>query len=162
MNLTEQLPVAPPPVAGLLRLPAATQARFGALSAVLTEFCARRELHLTKVLTEDSGTDPERVIPDLIAAHPNLYGIVLPSLTHLGAGHWRRDRRQQLTEAGIQVLVVRGSAGPPGRSGFRPTGRRPGTLPGRRQRGQATPRFGGAAIDGERYWRKPAQARVDP
>ncbi|MFJ4668929.1 hypothetical protein [Kitasatospora purpeofusca] len=162
MNLTEQLPVAPPPVAGLLRLSAAAQARFGALSAVLADFCTRRELHLTKVFTEDSDTDPDRVIPDLIAAHPNLYGIVLPSLAHLGTGSRRRDRRRQLTEAGIQLLVVRGSAGPPGRAGTRATGRRPGTLPGRRHRGQVAPRLGGAAVDGERYWRRLVPARVDP
>ncbi|GAA2773670.1 hypothetical protein [Kitasatospora cinereorecta] len=109
MDLTEQLPVATPLVAGLLRLPATARARLTALSGVLAEFCERRELRLTKVLMEDPRVAPDRAIPDLIATRPVLYGIVLPSLAHLGTAELARERQQQLADVGTRLLLVRGA-----------------------------------------------------
>ncbi|MFF0409677.1 hypothetical protein ACFYUY_04485 [Kitasatospora sp. NPDC004745] len=100
MELTEQRAVPPPIVVGLLRLPSGTPNRYVALAAVLADFCARRELNLTRVITEGDL--------DEITGRPGLYGIVLPSMAHLGAVEGRSARRQQLAEAGLQLLVVRG------------------------------------------------------
>ncbi|MCX4749186.1 hypothetical protein OG455_27400 [Kitasatospora sp. NBC_01287] len=152
MELTEQRPVQPPTVVGLLRLPTETPARRAALTAALSDFCARRELDLTQVVT--SGDLQE------ILDYPGLYGIVLPSLTHLGAVSQLAARRQQLTAAGLQLLVVRG----PGASHLVRTvttglDRRPR---GRRRRAPVAPRAGDSEPGTARYWREPALPRGYP
>ncbi|MFF2819464.1 hypothetical protein ACFVT9_28565 [Kitasatospora cineracea] len=99
MELTEQRPVPAPTVVGLLRLTVETAARQAALAEVLSEFCARRELDLTDIVTDIDLTE--------LLARRGLYGIVLPSLAHLGAAPERVMRHRQLAEAGLQLLVVR-------------------------------------------------------
>ncbi|WP_051652998.1 hypothetical protein [Kitasatospora cheerisanensis] len=100
MELTEQRPVRAPAVVGLLRLTTETPARQSALTEALAEFCRSRELDLTDVTT---GGDLSA-----ITDRPGLYGIVLPSLAHLGAAPERASRHRQLADAGLRVLVVRG------------------------------------------------------
>ncbi|MFJ5879927.1 hypothetical protein [Kitasatospora cineracea] len=100
MELTEQRPVPVPAVVGLLRLTTRTAARQVALAEVLSEFCARRELDLTGIATDADLAE--------LTARRGLYGIVLPSLAHLGAAPERVMRHRQLAEAGLQLLVVRG------------------------------------------------------
>ncbi|WP_051816798.1 hypothetical protein [Kitasatospora sp. NRRL B-11411] len=100
MELTEQRPVPAPAVVGLLRLTTRTAARQAALAEVLAEFCAQRELDLTEIATDVDLAE--------LTVRRGLYGIVLPSLAHLGAAPERVIRHRQLAEAGLQLLVVRG------------------------------------------------------
>ncbi|MFJ7274205.1 hypothetical protein [Kitasatospora sp. NPDC098663] len=105
--LTEQLPVPPPVVVGLLRAAvAAALSRQLALTGVLDDFCERRELHLAEVITDD-GSEPDTLLAR-IEEKPALYAVVLPTIAHLGGQPDADRRRRYLEDAGIRLLVARG------------------------------------------------------
>ncbi|MFI5534138.1 hypothetical protein ACIA8O_36940 [Kitasatospora sp. NPDC051853] len=107
MDLTEQHLVPVPSVVGLLRAAVLTEAKRGVLADVLTDYCESRELALTTVVIEQANDDPRKTVTRIIDAHPGLYGIVLPSIAHLGAAAVARARRRQLEANGTRLLIVR-------------------------------------------------------
>ncbi|MET9647103.1 hypothetical protein [Streptomyces syringium] len=131
--LTEHRHVSGPVVYGFLRLVNIPAAREAALEQSLAEYCRRHELIL-------SGLFTERVIEVTSAAFtalmdtlevPGVYGVVLPSASHLGPKAIAQVRGKRITETGTHLLMARkrtpGPARrrPPGSSGCRQRGHGP-------------------------------------
>ena len=112
-DITEQRPCAFPVVYGFVRLPGSRQARRNALEAALHRFCQDHELTLGGTFIEYGGGQTARsaAFAGLLAALgvPNMYGVVIPSVAHLGRRGIAAERRQQIERIGIRLLFMRGS-----------------------------------------------------
>ena len=110
--ITEQRPVPGPVVYGYLRMPAANQTRRAALTLALRGYCDRHELTLGGVYT-DSGDDTAwqpgfTSLLDAILTTGG-YGVIIPSLTHLGTGQLATRRSATITRTGRRLILVRGA-----------------------------------------------------
>lgn len=107
--ITEQRQVPGLLVYGYLRLASSSPARRAALSRTLAGYCEQHELILAAVFA-DIGTDRLPVpgfagLLDAIATGAN-YGIVIPTLAHLGARPTARDRLAAITRTGRRLMIV--------------------------------------------------------
>jgi hypothetical protein len=100
-----------PTVVGYLRAATAGAPRRAALSRVLSDYCNRHELTLGTVLIEAEGRpgngDPafRAIVSSLASA--GVYGVVMPSMVHLGPKPIAGLRRQLLTASGVRLLLAR-------------------------------------------------------
>lgn len=106
--ITEQREVPGPVVYGYLRIPSPNPARRAALARALRGYCDQHELVLAEVFT-DSG-DEKTWTPgfaDLIDAilTGGSYGVVVPSLAHLGARQLAANRSAAITETGRRLML---------------------------------------------------------
>ena len=110
-SITEHRPVPNPIVYGYLRLPICRTARRAALTAALTGYCDRHELVLACVFTDHDDQVLTPAFAGLMDALgiAGIYGVVLPSIVHLGAGRTARKRSVQIAETGRRLMLVRGS-----------------------------------------------------
>ena len=111
-SITEHRPVPNPIVYGYLRLPICRPARRAALTAALAGDCDRHELVLACVFTDHD--DDQKLTPAFAGLMDALgitgsYGVVLPSIVHLGAGRTARKRSVQIAETGRRLMLVRGN-----------------------------------------------------
>ncbi|MET8537328.1 hypothetical protein ABZV67_37455 [Streptomyces sp. NPDC005065] len=110
VTLTERHPVPGPDVYGFLRLTRTTRARRRALSAVLDEYCRAHELKLAALFVEHAPGDfysPAFVgLLDTLAL-PDAYGVVIPSLGHLGPSRMAAERRRIILGFGARLMQVR-------------------------------------------------------
>lgn len=112
--LTELRPVNGPVVYGYLSLSRASAARRDALVTALAEYCRLHELSLFGLFFERGA--PERATPAFaglldVLELPDVYGVVLPTASHLGPRGTTAERRRRIERAGARLLLVR-----PGRS----------------------------------------------
>ncbi|MEU9407391.1 hypothetical protein AB0E08_17135 [Streptomyces sp. NPDC048281] len=131
--ITERRPVAFPQVFGYLRHITGGLPRHAALVDCLTEYCRRHELTLGGVFTDRDATVAIRsaAFVGLVDALqlPDIHGVVVPALSHLGPKGIGAERRRQITATGTRLLAVRsftstrGSETSPGTGvGVRPRG----------------------------------------
>ncbi|MFI7140842.1 hypothetical protein ACIBQ5_24850 [Streptomyces massasporeus] len=132
--ITERRNVAFPQVFGYLRHITGGPARHAALVDCLTEYCRRHELALCGVFTDRDATVAIRspAFVGLVDALelPDMYGTVLPALSHLGPKGIGADRKRQIAAMGARLIVVRSSSRPRGPhrpSAQSPTSSRKGT-----------------------------------
>ncbi|MGW7208479.1 hypothetical protein [Streptomyces sp. NPDC054837] len=109
--LTERRPVADPHVFGYLRHRSGGPARHAALTGCLTEYCRRHELTLCGVFTDREPTvalrSPAFVgLLDTLEL-PDVYGVLLPALGHLGTRPVAAERKRRITATGTRLIVVR-------------------------------------------------------
>lgn len=107
--VTEQRDVPAPVVYGFLRLVGATAARHRALSEALSEYCRSHELHLGGVFSEHDGGLADAAFTGLLDALevPGTYGVVLPSLSHLGPRAIAAERQHRITVLGGRLVLLR-------------------------------------------------------
>lgn len=112
-SLTEQRRVAQPVVYGFLRQPVNGLARAAVLRDALAEYCERHELSLNDLFTEDTsaGTAAFTALLDVLAASGG-YGVVVPSLEHLGPSKQAVARAGEIRRAGAVVIALRDRAHP--------------------------------------------------
>lgn len=115
MSLTEQRRVPGPIVYGYLRLVKASEARQDALSQALAEYCLQHELLLAGVFTEREpamGAHRSPAFTGLldVLAVPGVYGVVVPTLSHLGPRANARQRQRKITGLGVRLMLVRDAA----------------------------------------------------
>jgi hypothetical protein len=110
VTLTERHCVRRPDVYGFLRVTRATRARRRALSVVLDDYCRAHELRMAALFVE--------LAPDVFyssafvglldtLALPDAYGVVIPSLGHLGPSRTAADRARMILGAGARLMQVR-------------------------------------------------------
>ncbi|MEV5988334.1 hypothetical protein AB0L85_25530 [Streptomyces sp. NPDC052051] len=102
--LTERLPVNGPVVYGFLRLAGVSVARQTALRASLAEYCRIHELRLSGVFKDRRATaQPTSTaftgLLDALAL-PDAYGVIAPSLSHLGPKHLATERTRRIEATG--------------------------------------------------------------
>ncbi|MFJ8828327.1 hypothetical protein ACIREE_42290 [Streptomyces sp. NPDC102467] len=119
--LTEHRPVNGPVVYGLLRLVRVSAARQEALRASLVEYCRSHELQLSGVFTDRHSTsEPESAaftgLLDVLVL-PDVYGVVAPTLSHLGPKAMAAARTRHIERTGARLLLARRTHTAP-----RPTG----------------------------------------
>jgi hypothetical protein len=107
--VTEQRPVPDVVVYGYLRLPGTNPARRTALTSALRAFCDRHELLLAGVFT-DTGEVGMKLpafagLLDAVLAGSS-YGVVIPSLGHLGTHRSAGHRSAAITGAGRRLIVM--------------------------------------------------------
>jgi hypothetical protein len=107
--ITERRAVPGPVVYGYLRLATLSLARRAALTTALDSYCDRHELMLAGVFT-DSGTGTTWTpgftgLIHAVLASGN-YGVVVPSLAHLGAGQAGAQRAAAITGTGRRLMLV--------------------------------------------------------
>lgn len=109
--ITERRRVAFPQVFGYLRHVTGGPARHTALVDCLTDYCRRHELALCGVFTERDATVAIRspAFVGLLDALelPEIYGAVVPSLSHLGPRGIGTERKRQIGRTGGRLIVVR-------------------------------------------------------
>ncbi|WP_143065876.1 hypothetical protein [Streptomyces sp. CC53] len=97
-------------VYGFLRLTRTTLSRRRALSAVLDEYCRAHELKMAALFVEHAPGDlysPAFVrLLDTLAS-PDAYGVVIPSLGHLGPSRTAAERARIIRDAGARLMQVR-------------------------------------------------------
>lgn len=116
--LTEHRSVPHPDVYGFLRLTRATRGRRIALSAVLDDYCRAHELRMAALFVEhahDGFYSPAFVALLDTLTLANAYGVVVPSLVHLGPSRRATDRARIILGAGVRLMQVRLAA-----AGLRP------------------------------------------
>lgn len=111
--ITEQRQVPGLLVYGYLCLASASAARRAALSRALAGYCTRHELVLAAVFT-DTGKDKLHApgfagLLDAVAVGGS-YGIVIPTLAHLGSRSIAEKRLATIAETGRRLMIVRGTA----------------------------------------------------
>lgn len=110
VTLTERHPVPGPDVYGFLRLTRTTRVRRRVLSAVLDEYCRAHELTMAALFVEHAPGDfysPAFVgLLDTLAL-PEAYGVVIPSLGHLGPSRTAARRAQIIRGFGARLMPVR-------------------------------------------------------
>lgn len=110
VTLTERHPVPRPDVYGFLRLTRTTRDRRRALSAVLDEYCRAHELKMAALFVEHAPGDfysPAFVgLLDTLSL-PDAYGVVIPSLGHLGPSRTAAERARIILGAGARLMQVR-------------------------------------------------------
>ncbi|WP_250853030.1 hypothetical protein [Streptomyces rhizosphaericus] len=109
--LTEHRRVNGPVVYGFLRLVNVPEARQIALTATLAEYCRRHELLLSGVFTDRNATAGP-ISPAFtglldVLALPGTYGVVLPSVSHLGPKAIATERENRIESAGPRLLLAR-------------------------------------------------------
>lgn len=110
VTLTEHSPVPHPDVYGFLRLTRTTRGRRLALSAVLDDYCRTHELRLAALFVEHA---PEGFYsPAFVGLLDTLtladaYGVVIPSLAHLGPKRTATDRARIVLGVGARLMQVR-------------------------------------------------------
>jgi hypothetical protein len=116
-QVTELLDVPRPIVVGFLRAGLRTR-RQSALKAALWWYCDRHEFALDGVITESPQAQApdefESLLASIKAGEQAVYGLVVPSHSHLGMAAVARRRGEQIASARLRLLVVRqsGSAAP--------------------------------------------------
>lgn len=109
--LTEHRQVSGPVVYGLLRMVRVSAPRHAALAASLTEYCRSHELQLSAVFTDrdvSSGPDSAAFTGLLdVLALPGVYGVIAPSMSHLGPKAIAAERGRRIEAAGSRLLLVR-------------------------------------------------------
>ncbi|MFF3917724.1 hypothetical protein ACFYZB_30345 [Streptomyces sp. NPDC001852] len=109
--ITERRPVAFPQVFGYLRHVTGGLARHAALVSCLTEYCRQHELRLCGVFTDREATAAIRspAFVGLLDALelPDIYGAVVPALSHLGPKRVAADRQRQIAATGTRLIVAR-------------------------------------------------------
>ena len=107
--ITERRAVPGPVVYGYLRLDAPSPARRAALTMALRGYCDRHELMLAGVFTDSSSgqawTPGFTGLIDAILASGS-YGVVVPSVAHLGAGQLGAHRVAAITGTGRRLMPV--------------------------------------------------------
>jgi hypothetical protein len=111
--LTECRPVPGPLVYGYLRLSACSRARRLALTRALATYCGQHELLLGGVFTDEPHSNPALSpgfagLLDALSLEGS-YGVVTPSVSHLGSGVTGRARLVRITETGRRLMLVRGA-----------------------------------------------------
>ncbi|MCZ4102950.1 hypothetical protein C8250_039115 [Streptomyces sp. So13.3] len=105
---------------GFVRLTRTTRGRRLALSAVLDDYCRTHELRMAALFVEHAPDDfysPAFVgLLDTLAL-ADAYGVVVPSLVHLGPARTATDRARIILSAGARLIQVRLTA-----TGMRPVG----------------------------------------
>ncbi|MFG3440006.1 hypothetical protein ACGF0J_22385 [Nonomuraea sp. NPDC047897] len=112
MTLTEQHDVAGPVVYGYFRLPRYAPDRQAALTVTIADYCHRHELDLCGIFMgrEDAANDDLSFTGLLdVVTLSGAYGVVLPTIQHLGSRQVAARRRRQVRDAGARLLVVRAS-----------------------------------------------------
>lgn len=110
VTLTERRPVPGPDVYGFLRLTRATRGRRHILSAGLDEYCRAHELTMAALFVEQAASDfysPAFVGLLDTLAFPEAYGVVIPSLSHLGPSRTAARRARIIRGLGARLLPVR-------------------------------------------------------
>lgn len=113
--LTEHRHVSGPVVYGFLRLVNVPTAREAALEQSLAEYCLRHELTLFGLFTERVNEVTSAAFTGLMDTLqvPGVYGVVLPSASHLGPKAIAEVRGKRITETGARLLMARkGASGP--------------------------------------------------
>jgi hypothetical protein len=110
VTLTERHPVPALDVYGFLRLTHTTRVRRRTLSAVLDQYCRAHELTLAALFIEHTPVDfysPAFVgLLDTLAL-PEAYGVVVPSLNHLGPSSTAVKRARIIRSVGARLMQVR-------------------------------------------------------
>ncbi len=110
VTLTERQPVPRPDVYGFMRLTRTAPSRRRGLSAVLDEYCRAHEFRMAALFVEHAPGDlysPAFVgLLDTLAL-PDAYGVVVPSLRHLGPNRTAADRARIILGAGARLIQVR-------------------------------------------------------
>jgi hypothetical protein len=110
VTLTERHSVPGPDVYGFLRLTQTTRGRRRVLSAVVDEYCRAHELTLAALFVEHAPVDffsPAFVgLLDTLAL-PEAYGVVVPSLGHLGPSRTAAKRARIIRGFGARLMPVR-------------------------------------------------------
>lgn len=110
VTLTEHHPIPRPDVCGFLRLTRTTRGHRLALSAVLHDYCRTHELRMAALFVEHAPDDfysPVFVgLLDTLAL-AETYGVVVPSLAHLGPRRTATDRARIILGAGARLMQVR-------------------------------------------------------
>ncbi|MFI6769611.1 hypothetical protein [Streptomyces sp. NPDC050355] len=121
--LTEHRPVHGPIVYGFLRLPKTAAARQTALTGALAEYCRSHELVLGGIFIErgSATSAPSAAFTGLLDVLdlPDVYGVVLPTASHLGPKPIAAERRREIAGSGVRLMFVRDnrtSRRPPNRS----------------------------------------------
>ena len=114
-DITEHRPCPYPLVYGYLRV-ARGGSRRKVLTSALRDYCVRHELHFGGMFADDvPSTEPDLVgfggLLDVLAM-PSVYGVVMPTGSHLGRGLIAAGRRDQIVRTGARLLLLRS-----GRSG---------------------------------------------
>lgn len=109
--VTENRPVSGLRVLGFLRLARVSPARHDALVAALAAYCRSHELVLSGVFTErhvtTSSSSPAFAgLLDALVV-PGVYGVLVPTISHLGRKPIAADRSRCITSAGSRLLVIR-------------------------------------------------------
>lgn len=108
--LTEHRGVRGPVVYGFLRLVRVSAARQEALHGSLAEYCLQHELTLSGVFTERTAdTDGSAAFTGLldVLELPDVYGVVVPAVSHLGPKAIAVARKARITVAGARLLAIR-------------------------------------------------------
>ncbi|MFG2378564.1 hypothetical protein ACGFY9_44805 [Streptomyces sp. NPDC048504] len=109
--ITERRRVAFPQVFGYLRHVTGGPVRHAALVDCLTDYCRRHELALCGVFTDRDATVASRspAFVGLLDALelPDIYGAVVPALSHLGPRSFGRERKRRIAATGTRLIVVR-------------------------------------------------------
>lgn len=109
--LTEHHPVNGPVVYGFLRLVRVSADRQAALRTSLIEYCRFHELQLVGLFTDrDATTGPTSVaftgLLDVLAL-ADTYGVIAPSLSHLGPKPIAAERALHIADTGSRLVLAR-------------------------------------------------------
>ncbi|MGW0563787.1 hypothetical protein ACWDZ4_25040 [Streptomyces sp. NPDC003016] len=110
-HITEHREVGEVHVYGYLRHTAGSAARHAALIDSLAEYCLQHELSLHGVFTErEATTNP--LAPAFVGlldvlALAGIYGVVVPSRSHLGPKGLAAERGHRIEKTGASLIVVR-------------------------------------------------------
>lgn len=109
--LTENRQVNGPVVYGFLRLVRVPAARQEALTASLVEYCRSHELRLCGVFADRDGTSGASCaaftgLLDVLSL-PDVYGVVVPTASHLGPKAVVAQRGRRIEAAGSKLILVR-------------------------------------------------------
>ncbi|MFI0139454.1 hypothetical protein [Streptomyces luteogriseus] len=109
--ITELRSVIGPRVFGYLRHLTGSAARHAALADCLTEYCRSHELTLYGVFTDREPTVTIRApafvgLLDALQL-PDIYGVLVPTLGHLGPRPVGAERKRQITACGARLIAVR-------------------------------------------------------
>ncbi|MFE0150158.1 hypothetical protein ACFWY5_23615 [Nonomuraea sp. NPDC059007] len=109
-SLTEQRLVPSPSVYGNIQAAGISPARCAALTSAITAFCEMRELQLAGMFTDRDGAEQSAAFVGLLdmLALPATYGLVVPTLNHLGPRPALVAARAREVQAiGVRLLTIR-------------------------------------------------------
>ncbi|KAF2779800.1 hypothetical protein [Streptomyces sp. OM5714] len=111
--LTEHRLVSGPVVYGFLRLLRVSDARKKALVASLAQYSRSHELTLSGIFIERTacvgpGSATFTGLLDVLAL-PDVYGVLVPAVSHLGPKATAAERGRQIEAVGSRLLLVRRS-----------------------------------------------------
>ncbi|MET8556024.1 hypothetical protein ABZV64_13845 [Streptomyces sp. NPDC004959] len=108
--LTEHRLVSGPVVYGFLRLIRVPRARQNALAALPAEYCRTHGLRLSGLFTDREATGAASAafngLLDALAL-PDVYGVVVPAMSHLGPKAVVVERGRRIESAGARLSLVR-------------------------------------------------------